>query len=397
MPFAPQYHPHHVPAGFLPMGNGIGSEQTHRLLFDMEQRLTQQREEQSLRLKQDLQLMVVQKDQKDQENMIQICGLIGDMHRKVEELSLKMNAFHSGLPVGSDELYEMDCIPHGICLIINNHRFYHPTNPEKAHPERIGSEVDCHNLVETFRYLGYRVEVAENLSSVEMKQRLREMSEVDHSRYDSFLCCILTCGEENVCYGADSLALDISDLTGPIKECSSLVNKPKMYFIQACRGENSDEGVCNVGDVAYSLSANSLVQSDGPIGDRARAIIPLLPLPSLVPKDADFFLGYATPSGRAAYRSRRTGSWFISELCQVFTEFARTHTLTSMMRKVNARVCQKHVANPDLNQSAASVDGCTSMRHLKQCIESVDRLRKDVHFFYRVRFTEPSYVPVMPD
>ena len=254
--------------------------------------------------------------------------------------------------IGADDVYKMDCNPHGICLIINNHEFSDPD-----HPVRNGAELDQKNLADTFKYLRYDVRIEENLSSREMTMKLREMSnDVDHSRYDSFVCCIMSHGTVNAVYGSDSEEVRIADLTGTMKECVSLVDKPKMFFIQACRGKKDGEGL----PVQREVERDT-VESDGPkypsIGR------------TLVPKDADFFLGYATPSGQAAYRSPKSGSWFISELCQVFTDFSKDHTLGSMILKVNSRVCDK-----------ASVK-----YNWKQCIERVDRLRKDIHFFHHLQ------------
>ena len=343
-----QVHPPDLSFVLEEEGEEGGRDNDDRSKFEMEWRL-RQTEEQAQQLKQDLEnSMNSRLARKDQEHLAHVHGLeevistknreVEELRRELQDLNMRMHTVHAGLPISNDELYKMNCNPHGVCLIINNHRFHHPTNRERAHPERAGAIVDQHNLVETFRYLNYRVEVEENLTSHEMRQKLLDVSVRDHSCYDSFVCCILTHGEVNAVHGADSQAVDINDLTGSIKQCISLVNKPKLFFIQACRGNSEDEGMP--------------VEKDGN-----------QPGQSLIPKDADFFLGFATPSGQSAYRSRRHGSWFISELCQVFAQLADTHTLGSMMKRVNLKVSQAYTKEGQ-----------------KQCTESVDRLRKDVHF-----------------
>ena len=278
------------------------------------------------------------------------------LQRKIEEIeSLRLEVkglqrVPRQLPdMNPDELYAMDKNPHGVCLIINNHRFYHATDQSKAHPDRGGAEIDQYNLTQTFRYLRYRVEVQENLTSDQMTDCLMRMSQRDHSNYDSFICCILSHGEHDIIHGCDSEPVNVNDLTGLMKLSASLRNKPKLFFIQCCRGEAEEAGFekDNPGDTTFR---------------------------STIPRDADFFLGYATPLGKAAYRSRKHGSWYISELCKVFTQYGYHNSLSTMMRRVNRQV-----------SNAFTKDG------YKQCAEFVDRLRREVHFFHFIRSrTKPS-------
>ena len=241
------------------------------------------------------------------------------------------------------DLYRMDKNPHGICVIINNHRFYHPTDPGKAHCDRVGAEVDQKNLKLTFKHLQYEVEIYENLTHKQMIETMVSMALRNHANYDSFICCILTNGEQNMVHGADSIPVSLLDLTGVMKMCRTLINKPKLFFIQAGRGEHEDEGIKL--KILEEATPQDLVQRPG--------------------QEADFFFGYATPFGYAAYRSRHTGSWYINELCKALTTHAYTNNLSNIMRKVN-----------DSINKAFTKDG------YKQTAEVVDRLRKDIHFFH---------------
>lgn len=271
----------------------------------------------------------------------EVQGLLVDLeslHNQMATVQAANSSFNT------DDLYQMNRSPHGLCIIINNHKFFHHTDPEKAHTERGGAKIDEYNLIQTFRYLHYKVELHENLTSRQMTELMMATSQRDHSMYDSFICCILTHGEKDMVHGADSESVNLLDLAGLIKYSSSLRGKPKMFFIQACRGDVEDQGFQDV-------------QRDAPQDiDISK--------PS-IPQETDFFFGYATPQGNSAYRSRRHGSWYISELCKVLTQHAYTHNLSSMMKKVNFQVSK-----------AFTKDG-----H-KQAPEFVDRLRKEVDFFY---------------
>lgn len=346
-------------------------ESQHRLtkveVQDLQTRWTQSQEQlQAVELeKQQLQAQLAQLQEQNDRIMAERVGeseqyqvnnreLEAALQKKIEEvqsLQEEMKIIQQNLQptrpvpdVNPDELYKLEKNPHGVCLIINNHKFYHNQDPQKAHPQRGGAEIDQYNLTQTFRYLRYKVEVEENLTSDQMMDRLMKMSQRDHSRYDSFVCCILSHGEHNIIHGANSEPVNVNDLTGIMKYCVTLRNKPKMFFIQCCRGEDEDVGF----------------ERDNP-GDGSS-------FRSTIPQEADFFLGFATPLGKAAYRSRKHGSWYISELCKVFTQYGYHSTLSSMMRRVNRQV-----------SNAFTKDG------YKQCTEFIDRLRREVHFFYFIR------------
>ena len=218
-------------------------------------------------------------------------------------------------------LYPLDKNPHGVCLIINNHRFYHDTDPAKAHPDRGGAEIDQYNLTQTFSYLHYKVEVRENLTNDQMTDAVMRMSQRDHSNYDSFICCILSHGEHEIIYGANSKPVNVNDLTGVMKLSATLRNKPKLFF------------VCH--------------QVESPEGSTLQLRVP----------HADFFICY----GKAMDRSHKHGSWFMSELCR---ELA-LHSYHTSLRKMVCKVKQ---------QISAALREDDSISY-------ADSLQKDVHFF----------------
>lgn len=296
---------------------------------------------------QDLQAVLTVKNQ-------EVASLI----QELQHFHQQMATLQAATPVREEDLYRMDRHPHGICLIFNNHEFHHPEDMEKANPSRGGARVDQYNLTQTFKYLRYNVVVRENLTAQQMQDAMFEMANHDHKVHDSFVCCILTHGETNVVHGADSQEVDLLNFAATMKLCPTLRGKPKMFFVQACRGEGEHTGL----DVQRDSGGNqggATVSGGNPGGATVTATIP---------QEADFFFGYATPTGNAAYRSKRHGSWYISELCKVFAQYGYTHNLSSMMKKVNNQVAKAY-----------------TKEGYKQCAEFVDRLRKEVHFFHFLR------------
>ena len=128
----------------------------------------------------------------------------GELKRKEEEIERLRMAFEEA---------HMDKHPHGICVIINNHKFYHPIDPEKAHSNRRGAEVNQKNLKLTFEYLCYKVELYENLTHTQMQELMLSLAQRNHAEYDSFIYCILTHGEQHSVHGAESIAISLLDLT----------------------------------------------------------------------------------------------------------------------------------------------------------------------------------------
>lgn len=212
--------------------------------------------------------------------------------------------------------YPMTSHPHGIAVIINNEQF-------ESMPTREGTEIDERNLTKTFCFLGYIVEVYRNCTKDQISGIFDALRLRNHQEYDSFVCCILTHGQEGQLYGSDHETVKLEDLTGKLnaRNCQSLAGKPKMFFVQACRGKIKDPAARIASD-----SPDVRVERDG--GG------PMLE----VPNEADFIFSYATPSGQACFRDLDCGSWYISELCKVLCRCSSHLHLDDMLKEVHAAV-----------------------------------------------------------
>jgi len=239
------------------------------------------------------------------------------------------------------EFYEMSSFPHGIALIINNEEF-------SRQEHREGTGIDEKNLIQTFRYLGYIVEVHRDCSASQMKDIFDEVStRRDHSKYDSFVCCILSHGEEGKIYGSDSVIVDMNDLVKKLngESCKLLANKPKMFFVQACQEKGRDTGT----RVASDSDEPRIEEDSDPIS---------------IPDETDFYFGYATPPGKVAWRDLDHGSWYVSELCRALCSHATYADLHHMVQEVHDKV------GTDYKNEG-----------YKQAPEATTRLRKDIYFF----------------
>ena len=110
--------------------------------------------------------------------------------------------------------------------------------------DRKGTEIDEAALCKTFKWLHFDVRQFPNRTADEIRGELDKIAQEDHSKYDAFVCCILSHGCEKGIYGKDWNCIPISEIRSIFKGnyCKSLREKPKIFFIQACRGKDRDMG-----------------------------------------------------------------------------------------------------------------------------------------------------------
>lgn len=246
--------------------------------------------------------------------------------------------------------YNMKGFPHGLAVIINVGHF-------QMHEDRTGTEIDEEMLVTTFRYLGYKVEVHRDCTAVDMCVILEDIQRQDHSKYDSFVCCILSHGgDSDKIYGRNSEYNPLDSLANRLiaSKCSSLAGKPKMFFVQTCRGvktvletphaPKSTDGAttptatqCHPKDDTDAtdgiLTQSSTTEVDGPMGSSSAFNLPSI---------ADFYFSFATSPGYVANRDFTEGSWFMQALCKVFCKHGTYLSLDSMMKVVGLAMNSKH-------------------------------------------------------
>ncbi|XP_061192464.1 caspase-7-like [Saccostrea echinata] len=252
------------------------------------------------------------------------------------------SASHSTKPVATtiqtaseffSSKYKMDYDNRGKAIIINNKKF----NPNTGLNDRNGTDVDASALCCRLSELDFEVDLFHNLKADEILSQLKKAAADDHRNNDCFACAILSHGEDGLIWGIDRL-IPINDLLEPFKgnKCLSLAGKPKIFFIQACRGTKFDEGVdMNVAD--------------------AKGFMDIEPQFSLqkIPSEADFLLAYSVVPGYYSWRNSSNGSWFVQALSEVLMKYGQTLDLLTMMTRVNQIVANKFQSNtshPDMNE-----------------------------------------------
>ncbi|KAM9770001.1 caspase-3a [Menidia menidia] len=229
----------------------------------------------------------------------------------------------------------------GQCIIINNKNFDRSTGMN----QRNGTDVDAANAMKVFSKLGYKVKVYNDQTVDQMKQVLIAASKDDHSHSASFVCILLSHGDEGVFFGTDGF-VELKYLTSLFRgdRCKTLVGKPKLFFIQACRGTELDGGI----------------ESDNPDDGTTK-----------IPVEADFLYAFSTAPGYYSWRNTMSGSWFMQSLCEAISKYGKELEILHIMTRVNHKVAVEF-------ESISNSPGFHAKKQIP-CIVSM--LTKEMYFF----------------
>ncbi|XP_014640223.1 PREDICTED: caspase-8 [Ceratotherium simum simum] len=232
----------------------------------------------------------------------------------------------------SEKVYRMKSKPRGYCLIFNNYDF---SVARKEVPklssikDRNGTDLDAEALSTTFSDLHFQIVRYEDSTAKEICETLKSYQSMDHNDRDCFVCCILSHGDKGIVYGSDGQEASIYELisyfTG--SKCPSLAGKPKIFFIQACQGDNYQKGIAVETD---SEQKDAYLEMDLSFQKR------------YIPDEADFLLGMATVNNCVSYRNPMEGTWYIQSLCQSLRERCpRGEDILTILTNVNFEVSNK--------------------------------------------------------
>ncbi|XP_017017992.1 caspase-8 [Drosophila kikkawai] len=231
----------------------------------------------------------------------------------------------------------------GIALIINQRQFHRNVSPElkmylspKKLESRVGTDVDERRLGEVFSSMGYQVESHPDVDHMDMVHLIRNACSRSAIR-DSLVVCILSHGFEGTVYGANSIALRISELENVLcSDDASLYDQShrlvKLLFIQACQTEPDKKLEQDQHGLPYPLDATT--QSPGQHLHMLRA--------------------NSTVKGFSALRHTHNGSWFIQSLCDNIVQHSSSTHIADILMNVTRDVSGKRGKNnesmvPDTN------------------------------------------------
>ncbi|NWY50993.1 CASP3 protein, partial [Chionis minor] len=135
-------------------------------------------------------------------------------------------------------------------LVIVNTDF-RSSNGDTVFETRKGARREAEKLSKVLSWLNYEVKLTHNKTAKEIQELYQQESRSEHGEY--FVSIISSHGAEGFIFGCDSEPVQLSRIFQILssKKCPALTKIPKIFFIQACRGRELDQGVaveCDSGE-----------------------------------------------------------------------------------------------------------------------------------------------------
>ncbi|XP_072831436.1 caspase-9 isoform X3 [Vicugna pacos] len=244
--------------------------------------------------------------------------------------------------------YVLSADPCGRCLIVNNVHF----RRESGLRTRAGSSVDCERLQRRFRLLHFVVEVECDLTAKQMVQALVELARRDHSALDCCVVVILSHGCQashlqfpGAVYGTDGCPVSVERIVNIFNGtgCPSLRGKPKLFFIQACGGEQKDHGFEVASTFPEGQTPDSDPEPDATPFQEGPGTVDQPDAVSSLPTPSDILVSYSTFPGFVSWRDTKSGSWYIETLDSVFEQWAHCEDLQTLLLRVANAVSVKGI------------------------------------------------------
>lgn len=195
---------------------------------------------------------------------------------------------------------------------------------------REGSLTDVDNLTSLFTQMGLKVEVHDNHlkppTEANIKKAVQEFVTNPYLKTaDVAMLFLMSHGThdkgKDYIFDCDAVPVYLRDIEHFFHNdiCVYMQNKPKMMFVQACRGKFPDYGT------------RRKVETDSHVHQNATTNQVEI---DYMPTRSDFLLAHSTCVGTASHRDTYVGTWFIYLICKVFMTHAHNTDVEEMLKLV---------------------------------------------------------------
>jgi len=220
--------------------------------------------------------------------------------------------------------YNMNHKKRGLAVIFNHFEFQDGLGLSA----REGTSNDVFfNLKHCLSLHSFDVKVHSELKAAQVYDEIYTLSKVeDHTKHDCLMVIVLSHGDVDKIYAQDrAYKPDILWDSFTADNCPSLAGKPKIFLIQACKGDQLDGG-----SILHQKQSNfNTIVSDG-IESKSTYY--------RIPNRADFLITYSTVPGYYSWRNIASGSWFIQAFVEMLVLFSEKKDLLTIMTLVARRI-----------------------------------------------------------
>lgn len=204
------------------------------------------------------------------------------------------------------------------CIVFN-----HGTYSKKySNVSRTDVDINAERLTKTFQVMGISdFEINTDYTADQIYSRLIDVTSNDLSNNSCLIVFILTHGWFNYKLLASDELYSLKQLVKKImkKPHPSFKEKPIVFLVEACNGDQSDYGASRVyGSTTYD-----------PVAKGSMSLF--------LPKHPHIFLALSSSPDAPSYMS-----WFIPTLCNVFQEHHRNVDIEAMLLIIRQKVAEKH-------------------------------------------------------
>nr|AEK20829.1 caspase-4 [Lymantria monacha] len=191
-----------------------------------------------------------------------------------------------------------------------------------GHQRRLGTERDVESLTKTFENFGFEVVEHKDLTKDEVFKELKTFTDRDFTDYGCVAVAVLTHGSNDGLLRARDQQYSEIEIINYFKVLNrpTLVTKPKIIIIQACRGTRIVPGT--------PVFLSGKVRKD--VDDELE--------PYILPVEADMLILHSSYGGSPSHRNELHGTWFIQALCNKINTLAPTEDLESIITEVKRDV-----------------------------------------------------------
>lgn len=194
---------------------------------------------------------------------------------------------------------------------------------------RNGTEVDVRSIESTFKSLDWEVATYTDSTVAQIRDIILKQVQMCEDEVAALAIFVLSHGEDNgTIFAADyPFRVDhdvLAQLTAD--KCPGLVGRPKLIFVQACQGQETDQGTSVTDRRRRHTSQDSNAAYK-------------------IPNYADFLIFQASFWDHYSFRSSETGSWFIQALCSKIDRSGAEEPLLDVLLTVSASVALEKESN----------------------------------------------------